>query len=176
MILETSVIALGMGVSYFLNEFKLLSLNFEFMNTGQIGPDFLLILIIFFAIFKGEFSGIWIGFFSGLMEDGVVWYITSTTNEVVSLIGIHTLIYSVTGFTIGKVNHYFDHYNTAPIIVLVLGVTILVRFSVWSLHGILTGFNNDYAILGPALYTGFFAPVWFALLSWIYRIQPGDGV
>ncbi|MCB1171938.1 MAG: rod shape-determining protein MreD [Leptospiraceae bacterium] len=176
MMLELLVIALGMGVSYFLNDVKLLSLNFEFMNTGEIAPDFLLILVIFFALYRGEFSGLWIGFFAGLLEDGIVWYILPETGEVVPLIGIHTLIYSLTAFAIGKSNHYFDQYNSAPIVVLVLVVTLLVRLSVWTLHGLLTEFNATYSIIGPAIYTGLFSPIWFALLAWVYRIHQGENV
>ena len=174
MILEAGVIALGMGVSYFLNDIKLLSLDFPFLNTASIGPDFLFILLIFFAIYRGEFAGIWIGFFAGLLEDGVIWHISGATGEVVPLIGIHTLLYSLTGYAIGRVNRYFDDYNSAPIIVLVLLVSLVVRFSVWLLHGLFVEFSSTYAILGPAVYTGLFAPIWFALLSWVYRIHPGD--
>lgn len=173
MFLELSVIGLGMGVSYFLNEARLLAIPMGWFSGGRISPDFLLLYVIFFSLFRGDFAGIWIGFFAGLLEDQLIYHITGG-GEVVSMLGIHTLIYPIVGYTLGRVNRFFDSYNMAPVVLLVLGTTIVVRFFVWSLQGVMAEFNLSYSILGPALFTGFFSPIWFAVLSWLFRISMGD--
>ncbi|MCB1324742.1 MAG: rod shape-determining protein MreD [Spirochaetales bacterium] len=173
MFLEISVVTLGMMVSYFLTEIQLLKLNFDFLDTGVVHPDFLLIFLIFFALYRGELVGIWVGFFAGLLMDGTLWRISEGGNYV-SVIGVHASIYSLAGFILGKMNRIFDRYRLAPLFVLVLGTGIVVRFLAWTMAGIFLEFNRSHAIVVPALYTAVLAPIWFALLSWVYRIQPGE--
>ena len=45
MFLEATVVAVGLIISSFLKGINFLSLNFEFLNTGAIYPDFLLIFV-----------------------------------------------------------------------------------------------------------------------------------
>lgn len=175
MLIETGVIALGMALCYFLKDIQFLSLNFNFLNTGVINPDFLLMFVIFFALFRGEFSGLWIGFFAGLLEDSANWVIGGGDAEFSALIGIHSLIYSLSGFFLGKINRVIDRRQTLPIMVLVLAATFVVRFLTWLLQGIVEDFNSNYSLLGPAIYTALLAPIWFAVMAWVYRIaDTGD--
>ncbi|MCB1308625.1 MAG: rod shape-determining protein MreD [Leptospiraceae bacterium] len=174
MFLEISVIALGMIIAYFMTQVPVLALNFEFMNTGVIYPDYLLMYLIFFALYRGEFAGIWLGFFAGLLEDGAVWVLSDATREYVPVIGIHASIYSLTGFILGKMNRIFDRYNMAPIVLLVLGTTFVVRLLTWILQGVLGEMNRNFVLVGPALYTALISPIFFTVLSWLYRIRPGE--
>ncbi|MBX7059689.1 MAG: rod shape-determining protein MreD [Leptospirales bacterium] len=171
MLIESGVIALGMAICYFLKDIQFLSLNFSFMNTGIINPDFLLMFVIFFALFRGELTGLWVGFFAGLLEDSANWVVGQSSAEFTPLIGIHSLIYALSGFFLGKINRVIDRRRTLPIIVLVLISTFVVRILTWLLQGIVDDFNKNYSLFGPALYTAFIAPLWFTLMGWIYRIR-----
>ncbi len=172
--IEGLLIGVGMVISYFLKDIQFLSLTFEFMNTGTIGPDFLLIFVIFFSLFRGEFVGLWVGFFSGLMEDGANWIMGSGPGDFLPIVGIHALVYSLAGFILGKMSHVFDRYQAAPIIALVFAAALLVRFFAWTIQGLVEDFNRNYSLVGPAVYTGLIAPIWFTFLGWLYRIKPAD--
>ena len=84
--LNLAVIAAGILVSFFLKGFNFLSLNFEKLGGSIIYPDFLLIFVIFFALRRGEFSGLWIGFFAGLLEDAGLLGYAEKTGEFLPII------------------------------------------------------------------------------------------
>ncbi|MCR9140792.1 MAG: rod shape-determining protein MreD [bacterium] len=175
MLIEVGLIILGMLISYFLKDIQFLSLSFEFLNTGIIGPDFLLIFVIFFSLFRGEFVGLWVGFFAGILEDGANWVLGGATGGgFVPIVGIHSLVYSITGFALGKLSQIFDRYQTAPIIALVFVSAFLVRFLAWSIQGIVEDFNKNYSLIGPAVFTAIIAPIWFSFLGWLYRVKAAE--
>jgi len=176
MFLELSVIAVGIVVSFFLKDVNFLALNVSFFNTGLIYPDFLLIFLIFFALNKGEFSGIWIGFFAGLLEDSAILSFSQATHEFVPIIGTHAIIYTITGFILGKINRIVDRESQAPMMVVSLVTTFAVRVLTWILMGIIVDFNKSYSFIGPAIFTAIISPIWFTLLSWLYRIKPEERV
>jgi hypothetical protein len=66
MFLNFAVVAIGILVSFFLKGINFLSLDLESVGGGILYPDFLLILVIFFALRRGDFSALWVGFFSML--------------------------------------------------------------------------------------------------------------
>lgn len=169
--LNVAVIAAGILVSFFLKGFNFLSLNFEKLGGSVIYPDFLLIFVIFFALRRGEFAGLWIGFFAGLLEDAGLLGYTQRTGEFLPIIGTHALVYCLTGFILGKVNRLMDKDRTATVVLLVFVTTLLERAFVWLLVGLLEDFNKSYSFMGPAVYTALLAPVWFFILSWVYQIQ-----
>jgi rod shape-determining protein MreD len=162
---------IGILVSFFLKDINFLAINFDFLNSGIIYPDFPLLLMIFFALRKGEFHGLWIGFFAGLLEDAGVLHFSDSSHEFVTILGTHAGIYTLAGFILGKINRFIDQFHTAPIIVLVVTATFLIRLSVWLLMGILEDFNKSYSFLGPAFYTALLSPVWFWILGWLYRVH-----
>ncbi|MEQ9363304.1 MAG: rod shape-determining protein MreD [Leptospirales bacterium] len=176
MLIEAGLITLGMLISYFLKDIQFLSLTFEFLNTGTIGPDFLLIFVIFFSLFRGEFVGLWVGFFAGILEDGANWVLGggATGGGFVPIVGIHALVYSITGFALGKLSQVFDRYQTAPIIALVFVSAFLVRFFAWTIQGIVEDFNKNYSLIGPAVFTAIISPIWFSFLGWLYRIKAAE--
>ncbi|MCB1169770.1 MAG: rod shape-determining protein MreD [Leptospiraceae bacterium] len=171
MFLEATVVAVGLIVSYFLKGINFLSLNFDFLNTGAIYPDFLLIFVIFFSIRKGDFTGIWIGFFAGLLEDSQLLAFDEGAREFVSIIGVHSLIYCLAGYTIGRLNKLLDRDSIASILVLVFATTFIVRICIWLLMGMIDQFSAAYPLLGPAVYTAIIAPVWFWILTTLYRLD-----
>jgi len=174
MILEYLVIVLGMFLSYFLKDVNFLSLQFDVLNTGIIYPDFLLIFVIFFALNRDEFTGLWIGFFSGLLEDSTILQFSSNgADPFTSLIGLHSFAYTILGFTMGKINRMIDRDNTSTILIIVFIATLLTRLMVWLLMGMVNQFYTSYSFLSTAFYTAAIAPIWFALLGWMYRLSGG---
>ena len=167
MLLDLLVIVLGLIFSYFLKDINFLSMTFDF--TGAIYPDFLLIFVIFFALRRGEFSGLWIGFFAGLLEDSNLLSFAQSTNTYNSIIGVHAIIYTLAGFILGKLNRIVDKDSTIPIMFVVLCTTFLCRLFVWMIMGFLDESNASYSFFGPAIYTAILAPIWFLLLGWTYR-------
>ncbi len=171
MILELSAITVGLIISYFLKDFQFLLLDLDFFNTGLIYPDFLLMFVIFFSLYRYEFVGLWIGFLGGLLEDSTNWVFESTAGGFTAVIGVHAFVYSLVGFSIGKLSHYFDNYQASFTIVVALVVAILSRFFIWFIYGIIDTFNMNYPIVGPAIYTALLCPLWFSLLNWVYRFS-----
>ena len=55
MILEKIVIGIAIFVSYFLQT------SVDFFALGSVKPDFLLILTVYFALYRGSFAALWIG-------------------------------------------------------------------------------------------------------------------
>lgn len=169
MFLELLVIALGLIVSFFLKGLQFLSLSFNWMGGAIIFPDFLLIFMMFFAMRRGEFSGLWVGFFAGLLEDSGIRNYLETAGEFVPLIGAHSLVYTMAGFILGKMNRVIDRDRMIPVMAMVFASSAVIRFVVWLLMGLIEDYNQSYSFLGPALYTALLSPIWFALLSWLYR-------
>ncbi|MCE9597494.1 MAG: rod shape-determining protein MreD [Spirochaetia bacterium] len=171
MVLNIAVVAVGILLSFFLKGINFLSLNFEFMGGGILYPDFLLIYVIFFALRRGEFSGLWIGFIAGLLEDSGLLSFSDKTGEFLPVIGTHALIYCLTGFILGKINRLMDKDRVPTIVLLVFGTTLAERILVWLLVGVLEDFNKSYSFLGPAVYTALLSPIWFFVLGWVYKMQ-----
>ncbi len=164
------LIVIGMLGSYFLKEASFLGLNFTFLHLGEIRPDFLLMFIVFFSLYKGELAGIWIGFFAGLLEDSVNWAFDSKEDTFFPIIGIYSFVYSLFGYILAKVRYFFDRHRSIFTMLLILIASIATRFLIWTFQGILDNFNKNYAIIGPAIYTALLAPIWFTLLSFVYQI------
>lgn len=162
MFLELLVIGLGVLISFFLKETSFLAINY-------IYPDFLVIYVIFFALRRGEFSGLWIGFFAGLLEDSAIRFFSESQHAFVPVIGTHMFFYTLTGYLIGKFKRIIDRHSLLPIVVVVFLSTTIVGFCVWLLTGVLQDFNKNQSILATALYTALLSPVWFWLLGWLFR-------
>lgn len=162
MLLETIVVAVGILVSFFLKDVNFLALNYVY-------PDFLLMFLIYFSLRRGEFSGIWIGFFSGLLEDSSILSFSDRVGQFAPLIGTHMFYYTLAGFTLGKLNRIIDRRSMVPVVLVVFGTTLLVRICIWLTTGILQDFNKNYSFVSVAVYSALLAPIWFWLLSWLYR-------
>ena len=130
--LELVVIALGMLVSFYLQ-------NIQFLMVSNVYPDFLLTFLIYFALRRGEFSGIWIGFFAGMLEDAAPFGYAQDAN--IYVIGNHMLFYTITGFILGKLNRIIDRDSMVPVVMVVFITAILVRCCIWLLYGVIMDFN-----------------------------------
>ncbi len=67
----------------------------EYLDVGDIRPDFLLVLLIYYSARKGRINGILLGFAAGIGQD-----LTSS----LSVLGANALSKSIVGFTTGTLN------------------------------------------------------------------------
>ena len=88
---------------------------FEYIQIGGIKPNLALIIIIAYAVLRGDIEGAILGFFSGLLQD-------MFSGRV---IGVHALLGTLTGYFCGKPFKDFYHENY----MLPLLLTIVFVFS-----------------------------------------------
>ena len=162
MILEYAAVTIGLIISFLLKDINFLALNF-------IYPDFLMIFIIFMALRRGELSGIWLGFIGGLLEDSAVLVFSRQGGDYVHVIGVHMFFYTLVGYSLGKFNKLIDATRLFPIMGVVFVYTLVVRFCIWLVTGLISDFNSNYLFIGSAIYTALITPIWLWLLGWLYR-------
>ncbi|MCE9501436.1 MAG: rod shape-determining protein MreD [Leptospira sp.] len=168
MILEKSVIAIGILVAHFLNGSNLFELG------SSIKPDFMIILVIFFALRKGTLSGLWVGFFGGLLSDTGLGGEIGAKGEILYKIGLHTLSFSMIGYFLGKFGRTAYNENFISISVTTFIITLLARLSTYFLFSIFFHSNLNYAFFSTSLYNAAIAPIVFSALTWIYRLDPAS--
>ncbi len=176
MFLQFGAIFTGLIISYFLKDFQFLSLELHFLSKGVVFPDFLLIFVIYFALNRSELSGIWVGFFAGMLEDSANWIFNPhsgmNANDgggYIAIIGIHALVYTLMGFLVARLKTIYENKQVVVTIVFSFFTVLLARFFTWTLHGFVDNFNLNYPIVGPAFYTALITPFWFTILGWLYR-------
>ena len=146
----------------------------DFFVLGNVNPDFLLILTIYFSLHKGELAGLWVGFFAGLLQDINLGGYSLSFDEIKYFIGIHALPNALAGYFSGKfVAHIKKDSNLMvffALFVLSLGKNIAVLILVIIFH---QGINLKvlFSILAPeSLYTSVIAIFWFKLLMIIFPL------
>lgn len=165
MLLEKVIIAISIIVSYFLQS------SVEFFSIGSIKPDFLLLLTIYFAMFRGEFTGIWVGFFGGLLQDINLGIIPNFDIEKMRyFLGINILPKALIGYIAGKIakgitkDNYFTWVAISFVFSLIKGVLVflLTAFSSMSMasQSLVT------VILPESVYNALLSIIWFKLLLW----------
>lgn len=83
----------GTGIGLVLVVFFLLqAVLSDALTFGKIGPDFPLLIVAYFAIFRGALAGSIFGFAAGLLQD--------LFNP--SFLGLNALTKSLTGFALGR--------------------------------------------------------------------------
>ncbi len=167
MILEKVVIAIAIFVSYFLQT------SVDFFALGSIKPDFLLILTIYFALYRGAFAALWIGFFGGLLQDiNLGGYTNLVKQDLQYYIGTSALAKTIVGYIAGKFARNINKDATSLIVVIVffacLVKGILMFFTVAIFH------NGTHAsalitiVLPESLFTAILSIIWFRLLRWAF--------
>ena len=123
----------------------------DFISIGSITPNLILILCVSMGLMRGRKSGLWVGFFSGLLID--MFY--------GSVFGFYALIYMYVGFISGYAHRiYYDNDIKIPMI-LVAGGDLLYNLAVYGLQFLLRGRlgleTYIYRIIIPEVfYTVFF--------------------
>ena len=101
----------------------------DFISIGSITPNLILILCVSMGLMRGRKSGLWVGFFSGLLID--MFY--------GSVFGFYALIYMYVGFISGYAHRiYYDNDIKIPMI-LVAGGDLLYNLAVYGLQFLLRG-------------------------------------
>lgn len=169
MIFEKVVIGIGILFCHFLNGSNIFELG------GSFKPDFMVIFIIFFSLRKGSLYGLWVGFFGGLLTDSGLGGETGIDNIVYYKIGLHSLTFSLIGYVAGKFtkNAYNENYLSITIYNLVL--TFASRIILYVLFIIFFHDNASYSFLGTSIYTAILSPIFFFILTWVYKMEPDEG-
>lgn len=167
MILEKVVIGIAIFVSYFLQT------SVDFFALGSIKPDFLLILTVYFALYRGSFAALWIGFFGGLLQDiNLGGYTNLVKQEMQYYIGTSALAKTIIGFVAGKVARDINKEATS-LIVIVVFVACLIKgiimfFTVAIFHSSAHAASLITIVLPEALFTAILSIIWFRLLRWAF--------
>lgn len=115
---------------------------------ASVAPNLLLILVSEFGFMRGQKSGIWVGFFCGLMLD--LYYGDA--------VGFYALLYMVIGYLNGFFHQmYYDEDITLPIILLT-GSNIVYGFFVYVIRFLLRNRLNffyyfPHVIVAETVYT-----------------------
>ena len=159
-----------LGITVVLILSYIFQVSADFFALGEIKPDFLLILVIYTAFHKGEFSGLWLGFFAGLLQDiNLGAYVSLKSEDLNYFIGSHALPKALIGYYTGKMLPSFLSENTFLIPLLIFAGNLLkgILFLL-----ILIIFHGGYqmspvlsVILPESLYTAIIGMFWFKLLK-----------
>lgn len=167
MILEKIVIGIAIFVSYFLQT------SVDFFALGSVKPDFLLILTVYFALYRGSFAALWIGFFGGILQDiNLGGYTNLVKQEMQYYIGTSALAKTIIGYVSGKVARDINKDATS-LIVIVVFVACLIKgiimfFTVAIFHSSAHAASLITIVLPEALFTAVLSIVWFRLLRWAF--------
>lgn len=131
-------------------------------------PDFILIMVVFFAIFNGPAKGGWLGLGLGLLEDLMVG----------RFIGVNALCKGMIGFAIGfSERRLYKNNFFVPIVCLLIGS--LVNSSIYFLISKLIGSNIFFSgmvltAVPDAIYNSCFAPMLYAVFYKIHGHEAED--
>ncbi|AVQ11051.1 Rod shape-determining protein MreD [Leptospira santarosai] len=166
MILEKLVIAIGILIAHFLNGSNLFEIGLA------IKPDFMILLVIFFALRRGALYGLWIGFFGGLLTDsGLGGEIIAIGNVVTYKIGLHSLTFCLIGYFVGKFARSAYHENYFSITIYSLLITFVTRVATYYLFSIFFHENMSYSLFFTSFFNALIAPAFFYALTWIYQLD-----
>lgn len=125
---------------------------------GSIRPNLILILCVSMGLMRGRKSGLWVGFFSGLLID--LFY--------GSLFGFYALIYMYVGFVSGYTHRiYYDDDLKVPML-LVAVTDFLYNLAVYGLQFLLRGRLSFGTYLYRIIIPEVFYTVFLTFL--VYRI------
>ncbi|MCS6985199.1 MAG: rod shape-determining protein MreD [Leptospiraceae bacterium] len=164
MLLEKIVILIAIVVSYFLQT------SVDFFRIGHIKPDLLLILTIYFALYKGSFAGIWVGFLGGLLQDMNIGGYLYPTGEAKYYLGTHALPKTLIGFFVGKIAGQIQKEGAFVLFLihLIAGIAkgVLEFIEVSLFHSGQSAQVIGGVLLPESFYTAIVAVVWFKVLHW----------
>ena len=169
MILEGFVIGIGVVLAHILNGSNLFDIGVS------IKPDFVIIFVAFFALRKGDMSGLWIGFFGGLLTDAALGGEQGLGGKVYYKIGIHSLSFCLVGYIVGKFTRMSYNENYVSISIFVFGITLVSRIFTYFLFSFFFTSNTSYSFLATSIYNAAIAPLTFFILSWIFKLDPSEG-
>ncbi|MDH5717784.1 MAG: rod shape-determining protein MreD [Spirochaetia bacterium] len=165
MIIDKAALILALLLSYFIQS------SVDFFKLGEIKPDFLLILTLYYSIYKGEFSALWIGFWGGILQDINLGGIDITeTGKAKYFLGTHALPKTIIGYTAGKLSKGINKDSNFVIFIIIFFASIIkgliIFFLVAVFHGNIAAKALITIALPEALYNSVLGIFWFKLLRW----------
>ncbi|MBQ2836859.1 MAG: rod shape-determining protein MreD [Peptococcaceae bacterium] len=135
---------------------------FNVISIAEGKPDFVLILVVFYALFHGPVQGGILGVVFGLMEDLMTG----------RFIGLNAICKGLTGFVIGILSERL-YKNNFTIPVLTVFLSTFLQSVIYLLCGALIGLNLEGARLmmvsiSDAVYNIVFSPVFYAAFYHFY--------
>ena len=118
--------------------FILQSTVFQAFAIGSIVPNLLLILTVSFGFMRGKKTGLWIGFFSGILMDIFYGY----------LLGFYGLIYLCTGYVAGCCCKIFYGEEIRVPLLIVAGGDLLYGVIVYGIQYLMRGRIDFFYYLG----------------------------
>ena len=183
MLVSFFISCISLAVSYFLESVQFLSFSFGDMQFAKnlsihsIHPDFLLLFLFFFILYKTPLSAIWLGFLIGILEDGQNWFFNDGNPESYSIIlGTHTLVYSLFAYIISRLREFILKMQAKYFAFSIFVSIALIRLFVYLLHAFTQGdFGGHYSVLLDSLYTVILMPFYFLILNWLYSFTRKEG-
>lgn len=170
MILERIVIGIGILLAHVLNGASLFDIG------TAIKPDFMILLVIFFALHKGGLTGLWVGFLGGLLTDAALGGEEGVGGIIYYKIGIHSLSFSIVGYLLGKFGRISYNENFVSISIFAFILTLITRGLTYMLFSFFFHSNLNYSFLATSIYNAAISPITFFLLSWVYKLESTDGI
>lgn len=172
MMLEKVIYLLAIVVSYFIQT------SVDFFRLGDIKPDFILLLTVYFAMYRGPFAGLWVGFLGGLLQDVNLGGVADpATGMAHYYIGTHALSKTLVGYLTGKMSKEINKDSMVVLFSLILAVSlvngILTFFNVAVFHNSVAAQSIITIIIPEMIYNSILSLVWFKLLKWLLpQIEP----
>ena len=128
------------------------------ISIGSITPNLMLVLCVSMGLMRGRKSGLWVGFFSGLLVD--LFY--------GSLFGFYALVYMYTGFLCGYAHRiYYDNDVKVPMFLTALA-DLFYNLAVYGLQFLLRGRLGLGTYLFRIIIPEVFYTVFLSLI--VYRV------
>ena len=137
---------------------------FQALSIGSIVPNLLLIATVSFGFMQGKITGIWVGFFCGILKD--VFY--------GNLLGFYALVYLCIGYAAGcccKI--FYDEEIRVPLFLVAAG-DFLYGAAVYVVHFLMRGrieifFYLRRIIIPEMIYTVLITVILYKLLFWLNK-------
>ena len=128
------------------------------ISIGSITPNLILILCVSMGLMRGRKSGLWTGFFSGLLID--MFY--------GSVVGFYALIYMYTGVFSGYAHRVCYDDDVKVPMMLVAGTDLIYNLAVYGLQFLLRGRLGLGTYLYRIIIPEIFYTVFLTLI--VYRV------
>lgn len=128
------------------------------ISIGSITPNLILILCVSMGLMRGRKSGLWTGFFSGLLID--MFY--------GSIFGFYALIYMYTGFISGYAHRICYDDDVKVPMMLAAGTDLIYNLAVYGLQFLLRGRMGLGTYLYRIILPEIFYTVFLTLI--VYRV------
>ena len=138
---------------------------FQGLSLASTKPNLILILVFTFGIMRGKKTGIWTGFFGGLLLD--IYYGDS--------IGFYAMIYMYIGYLNGVFYKlFYDEDITLPLLLIFMS-NLLYGFSIYVIRFLLRGrldivYYFQHVVVAETIYTMVVAIIIYRPLLWMNRV------